>query len=527
MRHFCTAGPVKPDLHYIIPPLARLDMPQLASLIEAQKYFILHAPRQTGKTSTLLALAEALNASGKYRAVYANIEGAQANRNDVESAARGIISSISGHAEMLTGDSHAKQIGRAILAEAGAADAIRAFLSAWSQTCPLPIVLLLDEVDALVGDSLISLLRQLRAGYAFRPELFPQSAILCGVRDLRDYRIHGTQEIITGGSAFNVKAESLRLGNFTEAEIRLLYEQHTTETGQIFEEAVYPLVWDLTRGQPWLVNALAFEACFKMRTARDQPVTAALMHEAKERLILSRQTHLDQLGDKLSETRVRKVIEPILSGADQFASPAFDDDTEYCIDLGLVERRKGEGLVISNAIYREVIPRELTYQTQIALEVNDKPSIWYAGPDGRLDMMRLLASFQQFFRENSESWLERFTYREAGPQLLIQAFLQRIVNGGGRIDREYALGRKRTDLLVVWRHPAGVQRAVIECKIQRRPLEQTIAEGLPQTAGYMDVSGAEEGHLVVFNRDVPVSWEEKIFHRAAVHEGKTIQIWGM
>lgn len=502
-------------------------MPRLCSLIEEQKWTSLHAPRQTGKTSTLLALARTLNASGRYRAVYANIEGAQANREDVNSAVRTIISSISGHAEIIAGDSHPKQIARTIIAESGPADAIRAFLSSWSQASPLPIVLMLDEVDALVGDTLISLLRQLRAGYALRPEHFPQSVILCGVRDLRDYRIHGSQEIITGGSAFNVKAESLRLGNFTEAEIRLLYEQHTAETGQVFEESVYALVWDLTRGQPWLVNALAFEACFKIRTARDQPITTTLIHEAKERLILSRQTHLDQLGDKLSEARVRKVIEPILSSADQFGSAAFDDDTEYCVDLGLVERRKGEGLVISNAIYREVIPRELTWQTQISLDVNDKPALWYTAADGRLDITRLLSNFQRFFRENSESWLERFTYREAGPQLLIQAFLQRIVNGGGRIDREYALGRKRTDLLVVWPHPGGVQRAVIECKIQRRSLEHTIGEGLPQTAAYMDSSGADEGHLVIFNRDSAATWQERIFHREAAVEGNKIQVWGM
>ncbi len=98
-----------------------------------------------------------------------------------------------------------------------------------------PVVLFLDEVDALVGDTLISLLRQIRAGCNDRPESFPQSIGLCGVRDVRDYRMTMSDgEVITGGSAFNIKAESLRLGNFSRAQLLALYAQHTAATGQLF-----------------------------------------------------------------------------------------------------------------------------------------------------------------------------------------------------------------------------------------------------------------------------------------------------
>jgi len=178
------------------------------------------------------------------------------------------------------------------------------------------MVLMLDEVDALVGDTLISLLRQVRSGYDKRPAQFPQTIILCGVRDVRDYRIHsGTDRaIITGGSAFNIKARSLRLGDLKQAEIEALYHQHTAETGQSFEPAVFTAVWDLTRGQPWLVNALGYETCFEMKEHRDRsrPITAEMIFAAKEELILRRETHLDQLSDKLQEERVRRVIEPTL-----------------------------------------------------------------------------------------------------------------------------------------------------------------------------------------------------------------------
>ncbi|MDQ2733315.1 MAG: ATP-binding protein, partial [Armatimonadota bacterium] len=191
------------------------------------------------------------------------------------------------------------------------------------------------------------------------------------------------------------------------------------------------------------------------------------------------------------------------------------------------------GLVISNAIYREVIPREITYVTQLNFESTYEPS-WYILPDGRLDMEKLLSAFGEFFREHSEHWVERFDYKEAGPQLLIQAFFQRIINGGGRVEREYGLGRKRTDLLLIWPlngrlDNPGVQRqkVVLELKIVHHSLERTITEGLEQTASYMDRSGTEEGHLIVFDRDPHKPWDEKIFRREESFEGWKITVWGM
>ena len=160
---------------------------------------------------------------------------------------------------------------------------------------------------------------------------------------------------------------------------------------------------------------------------------------------------------------------------------------------------------------------------------------WYLGADGGLDVAGLLAAFQRFFREHSEHWIERFEYREAGPQLLLQAFLQRIVNGGGRIEREYGLGRRRTDLLIVWPLPGSAsgaeaprppQRHVIECKLLRGGLETTIREGVTQTLDYMDRCGAESGHLVVFDRSTDKSWERKLFEREERLDGRSVTVWG-
>ncbi|HET6383648.1 MAG TPA: AAA family ATPase, partial [Armatimonadota bacterium] len=192
MRFFNTTGPVNPEDHYCLPPLERWDLEEVLSLIEQKRYFVLHAPRQTGKTSGLLALSEYLNQRGEFRALYANIEAAQAAREDLAMGMSTIVHTLGSDAAFYLKDSSAVELAREVRASTPAASMLEEFLSRWRLQSPLPTVLMLDEVDSLVGDTLISLLRQLRAGYNKRPAAFPQSVILCGVRDVRDYRIYSS-----------------------------------------------------------------------------------------------------------------------------------------------------------------------------------------------------------------------------------------------------------------------------------------------------------------------------------------------
>jgi hypothetical protein len=528
MKYFNTTGVIQPDIHYCIPPLERLNLKEVLGLIAERKYFVLHAPRQTGKTSCLLALRDLLNQEEQYACVYCNVEGAQSAREDVEGALNAIVGEIASQAQLTLGENYLLEQLPAVRAEAREHGVLKRLLTLWAQHSPKPLVLLIDEIDTLIGDSLIAVLRQIRSGYHQRPQAYPHSIILCGLRDVRDYRIHSaaTKEIITGGSAFNIKSESLRLGDFTPEDVERLYRQHTAATGQIFEDEIFPLVWELTAGQPWLVNALAHQATWNMKEMRDRtkPVTTAVIQQAKEELILRRDTHLDQLNDKLSETRVRRVIEPMLAGTDLAADTSMENEVRYVMDLGLI-RRGEQGLQISNRIYQEIIPRELTAIAQLNLESTQRTA-WYVLPGGRLDTDKLLTAFQQFFRENSEHWVERFDYKEAGPQLLLQAFLHRVVNGGGRIEREYGLGRGRTDLLVLWNYPGGVQRIVLELKVLRKALDKTIADGLVQTWEYAERCNADEMHFVVFDR-AKKPWSKKIFKRTRKYRGVTIKVWGM
>ena len=357
MRRFNRSGPIVAEDHYHIPPLSRMNLDEIRELIADKQYFVLHAPRQTGKTTALLSLQRLLNEEGRYRCVYVNVEGAQAMRENVEQAVRMILGQTALQARLL-GDDFLSDAWSGIWTEYGPG-ALSESLARWSLASDKPLVLLVDEIDSLVGDSLLAVLRQLRASHHLRPKGFPQCVVLCGVRDVRDYRIHSgsANTMIAGGSAFNIKSESLLLGDFSPEHVAALLQQHTEETGQPFSEDAVDAVWSQTLGQPWLVNALAHQACFR----------------------------------------------------------------------------------------------------------SDE-------------------------------------------------------------------GRGRADLLIVWPQGAGGRKFVVECKLrhEKRSRERTVAEGVEQTADYMDRCGAEAGHLVVFDRSEGLRWEEKVFRESrAAASGDEVHVWGM
>jgi AAA domain len=359
-RFFNTAGPCQPDNHYTLDPLARLS--SVRELVEQRKYFILHAPRQTGKTTTMLSFVEALNQEGKYVALYINVETAQPWRNNVAMANTTFVSALKSSALYYLPKAY--QPSAACFEGLSEGEKFKECLQRWCLELSKPLVLFIDEADALIGDSLLSLLRQLRSGYAQRPKGFPHSVALIGLRDIRDYRIYSEIEkrYVIGGSAFNIKDESLTMSNFSHEDVRALYAQHTAETGQQFTDEAINMIVEQSGGQPWLVNALGRELCFNNHKVQPDGRTVNVedVYHAGEILIQRRDTHLDHLGDKLTEPRVAGIIDIILSGeSESKLADIAPDDLQYVIDLGLVVRQPG-GLGIANPIYREVISRQLT-----------------------------------------------------------------------------------------------------------------------------------------------------------------------
>jgi len=513
-RIFNIAGPCIPGEHYLLPTLARC--PEIGRLVESKQYFVIHAARQSGKTTLLNALADDLEKAGGHYALYCSLETVQGigdPKEGIPAIVRAIQSSLFWHPVL-------KNVTLPEIDKSDYTTGLKMHLAHLSASVELPLVVLFDEADCLSDQTLITFLRQLRDGYVNRVRSpFPTSVALVGMRNIRDYKakVRGDSDTLGTASPFNVITEALTLTNFTRTEITALYQQHTRETGQVFEEAAIDRADYWTCGQPWLVNAVARE-CVEKILDRDysKPVTATLIDQAAEIILRRRDTHIDSLLAKLSEERVRRVVEPVILGKENTGS-FLSDDTLYVLDMGILKQQAG-ALHPANPIYAEVILRTLSYDMQMRFERQVEQLPWLT-PNG-LDMNGLLKAFQQFWRENSESFTKGIQYQEAAPHLMLQAFLQRVINGGGSIVREYALGRMRLDLLVLFKDG----RYPIEIKLKDQMKKPRDARA--QLVEYLDRTGATEGWLVIFDRMTKKPWSRKISWKTEVSEGKTLHVVG-
>ncbi len=517
---FNTTGPCDPERHYMLPPEERL--PDLLNYVDEQLYFVVHAARQTGKSTAMIGFAKELRAAGKL-AVYCSFENARVFDDVASSEAIWLEALVeAGRADLDPAD---RVPDEAPGVPKGAR--LHAALSNWARVvAPRPLILLFDEVDVLATPPLVNLLGQLRAGFATRgPGRFPTSVALIGMRDLKDYLTLAKDGVATNpGSPFNVKKASLTLRNFTHAEVSRLYAQHTAATGQEFTPEAVERVFYWTQGQPFLVNALAYQCVGRARQYEDPriegTVTAEHIEEAKEKLILSRTTHLDSLAYKLKEERVAPIIRALLTGDEDVAQDS--DDFQYVVDLGLI-RRDRDGIVIANPLYREVLARQLTVNTQ----GNVGPLWWrWSTPEGHLDMPALMREFQVWWRENADALKTRAPtgYTEATAHIAFMGFLQRVVNGGGRVYREYGAGRGRIDILVEY----GGRRDAIELKrIRTKDGPDAVrAKGITQLSQYLDQLGLTEGWLVLFDQRKRRSWDERIWTEDVEANGKTLHVIG-
>ncbi|MFN8747627.1 MAG: ATP-binding protein, partial [Pseudanabaena sp.] len=308
-KWFNTAGPCKADIHYMLPASDRL--PELEQLIAQENYFVIHAPRQTGKTTAMMALAQELTASGRYTSVMLSLEVGAVFSDDVGAAELAILDEWKQSIRFRL----PRELQPQQWLEADAGARIGTNLSNWAEKSSRPLVVFLDEIDALSNETLVSVLRQLRSGFPNRPQGFPQSVALVGMRDVRDYKYaSGGGDRLNTSSPFNIKVRSFTLSNFSHTEVRNLYQQHTEATGQIFTPEAIDLAFHLTQGQPWLVNAIAKEITEYIAKDPHIPITPELVNQAKEILIQRQDTHLDSLAERLREERVRAIIQPILAG---------------------------------------------------------------------------------------------------------------------------------------------------------------------------------------------------------------------
>jgi hypothetical protein len=272
----------------------------IKELVDHEQYFVIHAARQSGKTTFLLDLANRLNREGRYRALYCSLEVAQ-GITDPKEGIPAIVSRIKSAMNDV-----ALPFAKTFAADADPGDyanVLRSSLVSFCRVLDKPLVVLFDEADCLSANTLISFLRQLRDGYITRSIApFVHSLALVGMRNIRDFKakIRPDSDTLGSASPFNITKVALTIKNFTKEEIVTLYRQHTDETGQLFEPDAIETVWQQTQGQPWLVNAIACEVVEQiLQSDYTRPVTAGMVTTAIQTIILRRDTHVDSLLERL------------------------------------------------------------------------------------------------------------------------------------------------------------------------------------------------------------------------------------
>ncbi len=517
-KSFNTTGPCMADMHYMLSPVDRIDAGKLKRFIDEKLYWVLHAPRQTGKTSFLLNWMEQLNAQPGIISLYVSLEACQ-GVTDAERAITIACEMIEIRATKHLPEKY--RIQRPQEHFSGAK--LNSMLSTWAQNHPdHSLVLLFDEVDVLEGPAMISFLRQIRDGFSGRGRgKFPISIALVGMRDLRDYLVYAKDGVpVNPGSPFNIKEESFSLQNFDVTEVNALLSQHTNATGQVFTDDARELLYHYSCGQPWLVNSLA-KRCVLDICPNGEDIIAAHIEQAKEMLIEQREVHIDSLAERLKEPRIRQVVEPILIGKNDpelATRPSF----EFSLDLGLITIKNGTPQ-IANPIYREVLIRSLNYGQQLAIPA---PEFKWQKDNGDLDIEALMEEFQTFWRRNGDLWEQKADYTEAFPHLLLMAYFQRIVNGGARLTREAAAGRGRIDMLVEWKKWSHL----VEIKLvhPHDGRATTLSEGLKQIAFYADKVKPDTQHLVIFDRTDKgraMSFEDKMYREDLEGAAGPLSVW--
>ncbi|MDC0742447.1 ATP-binding protein [Polyangium mundeleinium] len=486
-RRFNTAGPNDPARHHTVPALSRV--PGVREIIEQGSSFILHAPKQTGKTTALLDLAAVLNREGKYVAAVLSLEPGAA------------LTSIDA-AELAMLDSWRYDLAAYLPADvsvprwpdAPQGNRIGAALSAFSQEAPRPLVILLDGLDSLSRDVRVSLVRQIRAGKPRRPRAFPWSIGFASVREPRELDAgQAPSSSRAPASSTGLDAEVLTLQGFSRSEVATLLQGLEERTGLELLPGAVERAHELTQGHPFLVNALA-QRIADGSDGRKGPLTAVDIERAKDLLLDRRGGLLDEISDRMRDGKLRAALEQILAEA-QREPPA--EDLRGGIDLGLVRRMPDGTIALANPIFHALVARLLPGAVRSVFPVG-QPA--WVGPDGRLDTDRLLEAFLDFWRRHGDALFSSAPYGELSP-LVLTAFLNRVVKSGGLIERVYAIGRGRMDVCI--RQGGAAVALVVKVRRDRDP--DPIPEGLAQVDEALARLGIEDGWLVVFDRRKGVS----------------------
>ncbi|MEB3232715.1 MAG: ATP-binding protein [Leptolyngbyaceae bacterium] len=515
VRRFNPVGPCQRDLHYILDPQERL--PLVAQVIDQLGYFWVHGPRQTGKTTALSILAQDLTNRGQYAAVLVSAAAASVAAYEEAIAEDAFLYELQQSARLLPESLRPPQWEYQVPGQR-----IRAALSTWATACPRPLVIFIDDVDALDDRPLLSLLRQIAGGFSQRPRHFPQSIGFIGLQDVNELslpwgRRTSRQEWMTPGSLFHrMKAASFTLNAFTVEDVANLYQKHTNETGQLFTLEAVDRAFEVTQGQPWLVNVLANQVIANT----GEPIESLLIDVATEQLIGQQKTHIDHLFSRLWEKRVQNIVEPLLMG--QPTTQAIPEDLTYVLDSGLCCLDRYGGLLFANPIYKAIAFYHLSTPALVSLTMlkPDDPS--WVNFKGVVNVQKVLEALLSLWQHQGDTWLDTLPYRGIAPYLAISAFFQRIVRVHGHLSSTIDLAQNR--LRLDWQSGAGLVYIVVMVWRDRQP--DPLDDGLTYLETVASTNEASQTWLILVDQRAErnADWQRTRLETSQTASGRSVAV---
>ncbi len=511
-RFFNNSGPVNDIDHFCVSPIKRFDNNKIWQLILQKKYFLICGPKQCGKTSYLLALANVINQKKHAKCLYFNVESLRGVQENIEESIRSILFEISSRARDTFDDEYLEELVPNILQTRGPYQALNELLTQWAKRSELPIVLLIDELDTIEGPILTSILSQIRAGYDKRPKLFPQSIIFCATHDVIDKQ-------------FNIKDTTIRLGNFEREAVAGMFAAYTANSHVEITKWAIDRVWQHSSGQPWIVSSLASEIFHEIMPAKGiKKVTPELVDEAFGNILAKMGNHLEFLASQLRDERVKRCLIPILSGG-SLAEAIPESDFTFTQELGLISAERNS---FDNGLYSEVIP--LVLFTPVTYMINLDTDQFLA-EDASLDSLKVLRYFQEFFRKHIERLVAIVDYGTAAYTLVFQALLQKLSDGNISIVREQRANQGRIVLKLHRIYPVDqrITFLVKQAKVwSNERFKQTLGVLSEEAAAYAAANPDTCGtvHMVLINTNPEFDWDGRYQFERKGTPAQPIFIWG-
>jgi hypothetical protein len=523
IKTFNTTGPCIPSEHYMLPVLPH--QPKVEELIEDKYYFTLKAPSQSGKTTFLNFLTDKINSEGSYYALNCSLKSLRFDFD--EDLAMTKLFSLINQALYLSTVTQIKEKSDSYNFFPTKNDTdikISMLLSKLSEELDKDLIVFFDDADCLSGDGLISFSGQIRDAYLTRHKpghKFPRSIVFAGEKmsEISDYFVQirlksdlTCSDSIGMASPSSLIKDDLTLANFTSDEIVRLFCQHTEASGQIFEPEVTERVWLWSEGQPWLVNALAFEAVnIILKKDYSKTITKEIIEQAADTLIQRRDTHVYSLSSQLKEFRANRVIDEVISDKSGYSK-------DHSVDHEILKS--------ANRINQRAIPtedgfiRNYSYPHKMELQ----SALTHRWVDVcKLDMASLLKEFQQDYLWNFHVIHDVYSYNDSFAHIFCFTYLLGVFKSVKEIRiREIGFFKGRIYLVAEYKQQLyPVQLAI---KASNKFVDLRTKNCLKQLYSVMNRFLVKEGWLVIFDLNKKNNWQNENAFETTEYYGSTIHI---